>query len=195
MASYFTAIFCLSCFHFKQDALLDPRSAGELLIYHFMFIKIYLLKCVCTVTCGFLHFAHLWGGWRSSASTGPRPCCRSQYGGPGCGRCCSPGRSHPAHKAASLPPPWRGTLASATWDCGPTTGPVREVEVADKGSGRGVGGWEGRKWCDADEKEVRCSTRREGERNRVGSEGGWIRRLIFKHIHAWVIDVCSVLDK
>lgn len=90
---------------------------------------------VCSINlCIFTSaLAHPWGGWRSSGSTGPGPCCRSQYGEPGCGRCCSPGRCHPARRAASSPPPWRGRLASAAWDCGLTTGPAEGVQVAEEG--------------------------------------------------------------
>lgn len=140
---------------------------------------------VFVILVGFLHAAHLWAGWRSSVSTGPDPCRRSQYGGPGCGRCCSLSRSPPARRAASLPPPSRGKLASATWDCGPATGPA--------GVGWGLGGQmegkkERRKWCRWEEGEMNEEGGRQKQR-------GWIRRLIYKHIHAWVIDVHSVLDK
>lgn len=76
--------------------------------------------------------AHLWGGWRSSGSTGPGPCRRSRCGGPGCGRCCSPGRFLRAHKGSSSRPPWHDRLASAAWGCGPTTGPEEEGKAAER---------------------------------------------------------------
>lgn len=150
-----------------------------------------------------LHRTHPWGGWRCNGSTGPRPCCRSRCGGPGCGRCCSPSRCRPARRGAASPPPWRGKPASATWDCGPTTGPVGGER--EEGRGRrtrrcevgGPGGKRESRWNEWEERwedVIGCGS--EGGETWVGEGGGRergrrTRRLIFKHIHAWVIDVCS----
>lgn len=98
--------------------------------------SVWIRVCSAWLYVWLLQFAHPWGGWRSSESTGPGPCCKSRCGGRGCGHCCSPGRYHPAHRAASLLPPWRGKLASVTWDCGPTTGPEEEEVVKADGGER-----------------------------------------------------------
>lgn len=55
----------------------------------------------------------------------------------------------------------------------------------------GLGGQMEGEESDADERKVRCM-RREGGRQ---EQRGRIRRLIYKHIHAWVIDARAVLDK
>lgn len=139
-------------------------------------------------------FAHLWGGWMSTASIDPGPYYRSQCGGPRCDRCCNPGRSRLTRTVPSSLPPWRGILASATWDCGPTTGPKVEAKEVVSRYGEGTAdGFEGGK----KREKIRDAVQRGRQREtaRVEREGGWIRRLIFKHIHAWVIDVCSALDK